>query len=595
MHKQGMDEGVYGGRQHTRRQCREIRSGNGIFPQTDGGFTTEPLTLTTTSAKKIVAYLDLPNSSESPLGTVLIAPAYGETKENNLLISSYLAANRFCGLRFDWSDHVGESEGNICTSTLTKMRQVLVSLLDYAQLRFSEQPVGIFASSLAARVAIKVTSQDRRPAFLVCLTPVVDLRETLTMVYKEDLAGNYSAGKRYGTIDILGLTINADNFLEDAITNSFVDLISTKIDARSIVIPSYFVVGERDSWVRIEDAKAVVECLSSGTKAIVSLPAMLHRMLESPTIAVGAIKEIVRNLIECTDQRKVDPGSIRIPDSNQISSRKFHEKNHLRERYDYSQAEERDFWKAYLSRFQYVFNIPDFYALLESIHNRLGGVWAGQKVLDVGCGVGNFGLFLLTKQLYRAQQDLQYAKLEPLRYYGVDFVWEAISAASHQLTELRTDFTSRIGFANPNGSFLKEQFVLADLEFGIPFPAEFFHHACCNLVISYLQDPATMLKELWRVLRPGGKVVISSLKPNADLSEIYRNFISSTEDPLEIEEGRQLLNNAGLIKVKEAAGIYHFYSEKELRDVARKAGFHRAKIFRSFGNQANLVVAYKGY
>ncbi|HEX6438334.1 MAG TPA: methyltransferase domain-containing protein [Candidatus Binatia bacterium] len=577
------------------RQCKEILSGDDISLQANGGFTTEPLILTTASAKKIVAYLDLPNSSESPLGTVLIAPAYGETKENNLLISAYLAANRFCGLRFDWSDHVGESEGDICTSTLTKMRQVLVSLLDYAQLRFSEQPVGIFASSLAARVAIKVTAQDRRPAFLVCLTPVVDLRETLTMVYKEDLAGNYSAGKRYGTIDILGLTINADNFLEDAITNSFVDLMSTKRDARSIAIPSYFVVGERDTWVRIEDAKSVVECLSSATKTIVVLSTMLHRLLESPTIAVSAIKEIVRNLIECTDRRKANPHSIQIPDSNQIRFRKSHERNQLRERYEYSQAEERGFWKAYLSKFRYVFNIPDFYALLESIHNRLGGVWAGQKVLDIGCGVGNFGLFLLTKQLYRAQQDLQYAKLEPLRYYGVDFIWEAISAASRQISELRTDFMSRIGLASSNGSFLKEQFVLADLEVGIPFPNEFFNNACCNLVISYLQDPATMLKELWRVLRPGGSVVISSLKPNADLSEIYRNFISFTDDRLEIEEGRHLLNNAGLIKVKEAAGIYHFYSEKELRDVVRKAGFHRAKTFRSFGNQANLVVGYKGY
>jgi ubiquinone/menaquinone biosynthesis C-methylase UbiE len=577
------------------RQFKEIPSSNDILLQANDGFTTEPLILTTASAKKIVAYLDLPNSSESPLGTVLIAPAYGETKENNLLISAYLAANRFCGLRFDWSDHVGESEGDSCTSTLSKMKQVLLSLLDYAQLRFSKQPVGIFATSLAARVAIKVTSQDRRPAFLVCLTPVVDLRETLTMVYKEDLAGNYSAGKRYGTIDILGITINADNFLEDAITNSFVDLTSTKLDARSIAVPSYFVVGERDTWVRIEDAKSVVECLGSDTKAILALSTMLHRFLENPTIAVSAIKEIVRNLIDCTDRKNVIAHSIRIPDSQLISLRKSQERNHLRERYDYSQSEERGFWKAYLSKFRYVFNIPDFYSLLESIHNRLGGVWPGQKVLDVGCGVGNFGLFLLTKQLYRAQQDLQYAKLEPLRYYGVDFVWEAISSASERIAELRSDFTSRLGLACPHGRFLKEQFVLADLEAGIPFPAEFFHHACCNLVISYLQDPATMLKELWRVLRPGGRVVISSLKPNADLSEIYRNFISSTEDPLEIEEGRQLLNNAGLIKEKEAAGIYHFYSEKELREIARKAGFYRARTFRSFSNQANLVIAYKGY
>ena len=208
--------------------------------QTDGGFTTESLKLIIPNAKSIVAYLDTPICLEAPAGIALIAPAYGETKENNLLLSAYLAANRFYGLRFDWSDHVGESEGDIFSATLTKMQQVLVSLLDYAQMRFSAQPVGILATSLAARVAIKLTAQDHRPAFLVCLTPVVDLRETLTMVYKEDLAGNYSVGKRYGTIDILGFSINADNFLQDAVENSFVDLASTILDASKITVPTFF-------------------------------------------------------------------------------------------------------------------------------------------------------------------------------------------------------------------------------------------------------------------------------------------------------------------------------------------------------------------
>jgi SAM-dependent methyltransferase/pimeloyl-ACP methyl ester carboxylesterase len=560
-----------------------------------GGFTTEPLFVITPTAKKIAAYLDMPVAVEAPLGIALIAPAYGETKENNLLLSAYLAANHFYGLRFDWSDHVGESEGDIFISTLTKMQRVLASLLDYVELRFSAQPVGIFATSLAARVAIKLTAQDRRPAFLVCLTPVVDLRETLMMVYREDLAGNYSVGKRYGTIDILGFSINADNFLEDAITNSFVDLASTKLDASRITIPTFFVVGQRDSWVRKADAESIVDCLKSRRKAIISLPTVLHRLDENPKVAESAVKEVLKGLIECTNQSKINLDAIKVPDSNQISSQKVEEKNHLREQYEYSQVTERRFWKAYLAKFQYVFNIPDFYGLLESIHNRLGGTWPGQKVLDAGCGVGNFGLFLLTKQLYRVQQDLQYAKLEPVRYYGVDFVCEAISAASAQIIGLRNEFKSKLGLSGSNVSFINEQFVLADLETELPFASEFFDQACCNLVISYLQDPATLLKELWRVLRPGGRIVISSLKPNADLSEIYRNFLSLAENPAEIEEGRQLLNNAGMIKLKESAGIYHFYCEKELRDIARKVGFPRAKTFRSFGNQANLVVCYKTF
>ena len=44
-----------------------------------------------------------------------------------------------------------------------------------------------------------------------------------------------------------------------------------------------------------------------------------------------------------------------------------------------------------------------------------------------------------------------------------------------------------------------------------------------------------------RVLKPGGTIVVSSLKPYADLSQIYRNFVDQTENNEELEEARKLL------------------------------------------------------
>ena len=72
---------------------------------------TEPLDLFSRSGNKLSAYLDKPRNLTSHSGVVVIAPAYGETKENNILISSYFVSNGFCAIRFDWSEHVGESEG----------------------------------------------------------------------------------------------------------------------------------------------------------------------------------------------------------------------------------------------------------------------------------------------------------------------------------------------------------------------------------------------------------------------------------------------------------------------------------------------------
>ncbi|HET8669097.1 MAG TPA: hypothetical protein VFM05_00275, partial [Candidatus Saccharimonadales bacterium] len=98
---------------------------------TGNSFRTERVIVRNCSTNKvIVAYLDVPIRRE-PCGVAIIAPAYGETKENNLLISSYFAANGYYGLRFDWTDHVGESQGDIFISTLSKMSTDLDALLDF--------------------------------------------------------------------------------------------------------------------------------------------------------------------------------------------------------------------------------------------------------------------------------------------------------------------------------------------------------------------------------------------------------------------------------------------------------------------------------
>ena len=550
-------------------------------------FNTERIELVNSRGRKIIAYLDSPAADVTPSGMVLIAPGYGETKENNLLVSGHLAVNGFCGIRFDWTDHVGESEGDISRCTLSKMQQDLVDIYCYVRHEYACDNVGIFATSLAARVALKLAAQSQI-AFLICVNPVINLRQTLKMVYREDLVENHKQGKRYGALDILGFSIDADNFLHDSVSRSFADLFSSESDASRVSGPALFFAGERDGWVEMSDVQRVFNRLRTTNRDFVVLPTVLHRLLENPSAATKALDIIVTLL---NSRFRYEARHIAYPDRSQLQIRGAAEKAHLRRVHHYSKTEEREFWKSYLSSFQYITRIHDYYALLECMYDRLGGALAGQRVLDAGCGIGNYGLFLLTKRLYYAQGDLQVSRSEPVKYFGLDTVADALRQAAAKLTQLGDEFKAR----GPSGrdNVVKSTFVLADLETGVPFQSDFFDQICCNLVISYLEKPEDALRELWRVLKRNGKVVISSLKPNADLSEVYRNFISVSNSPAEIEEGRKLLSNAGMIKLKEAVGVYHFYSEKELKNAMRKAGFFRVKSFRSFGDQANVVVGSK--
>src|ERR1700730_1387904 len=102
----------------------------------------------------------------------------------------------------------------------------------------------------------------------------------------------------------------------------------------------------------------------------------------------------------------------------------------------------------------------------------LAGVRAGQRVLDVGCGPG-----ALTAELVsRAGADAVSA-VEPSASFA--------AAVRERLPEVDV----RLGAAE-----------------GLPFPDGAFDAAMAQLVVHFLADPVTGLREMARVTRPGGVV-----------------------------------------------------------------------------------------
>jgi ubiquinone/menaquinone biosynthesis C-methylase UbiE len=204
-------------------------------------------------------------------------------------------------------------------------------------------------------------------------------------------------------------------------------------------------------------------------------------------------------------------------------------------------------------------------------------------VLDAGCGIGNYGTFLLMKHMYRMRQTLSPGvDAAGYAYVGVDFVREAVAQARRTHAGFSQEFAS-------GGPPARYSYLLADLEIPLPFPARSFDQVCMNLVVSYLQEPGRTLADMARLLKPKGRIVVTSLKPFADLSQVYRNYISVTEEPRQVEEARKLLSNAGKVMAKEAEGIYRFFTEEELADLLKEAGLTDIETFRAFGNQANVA------
>lgn len=134
-------------------------------------------------------------------------------------------------------------------------------------------------------------------------------------------------------------------------------------------------------------------------------------------------------------------------------------------------------------------------------------------------------------------------------------------------------------------------------------PDAAFDRIVSSLVISYLYQPAETLGEYFRALKPGGTVVISSLKPNFDFSEAQVELIerikSLPADRLPPGETRESML-AGLAAFSkflalalelEEHGAFRFFDGSTLRALLQDAGFEEIRIFEGFGDPGQAVVA----
>jgi len=283
------------------------------------------------------------------------------------------------------------------------------------------------------------------------------------------------------------------------------------------------------------------------------------------------------------------------PTLREIAIQNRIEKERLRKLITVTKEREKEFWSRYLTNYRIVNKSQEYRDFMILINGLLGTVGVRKTILDAGCGIGLYGGWLLASKLEKRKKfrEAKNSLDRTCTYFGLDFVEAALREAKDRHSYIKNRIYLRHG-SGDNRPIVNCCYVLADLDYTLPFRDNCFDTICCNLVISYLADPPTTVKELFRTLRRGGKVVITSLKPFNDLSQIYCNFLDKTENRKDIGEARKLFTESGKIKYKEDMGHYKFFSEEELKSLIADAKGKIVKTYRSFGNQANVILAEKG-
>jgi SAM-dependent methyltransferase len=173
---------------------------------------------------------------------------------------------------------------------------------------------------------------------------------------------------------------------------------------------------------------------------------------------------------------------------------------------------------------------PGFKAMLHYLELTMD-----DYLLEVGCGGGAFLADALQSGCRAAAIDHSPEMVEVSR----DLNSEAVSKKRLEIVQAEAD--------------------------SIPYPNETFSCVASANVFGFVEDPAKVLSEIYRVLKRGGKLVLTTG------SKESKGTIAS---PYPI------------------ACLLHFYSEPELIELAKKAGFEQARVERPdlgpFAIEANI-------
>ncbi|MDR4508242.1 MAG: methyltransferase domain-containing protein [Candidatus Brocadiaceae bacterium] len=137
------------------------------------------------------------------------------------------------------------------------------------------------------------------------------------------------------------------------------------------------------------------------------------------------------------------------------------------------------------------------------------------------------------------------------------------------------------------------------LNFSLPFTDNQFDRILSSLVLSYLKNPDVTFAEFVRCLKPGGRLVISSMKPDTDLSTIYLKLLQtvSQSDKYPEEKKSRLLNS--IRKLGNSVGFlltlveecqFRFFSKEELLNFAHSNNLKEVELIESYGKPPQAFI-----
>jgi SAM-dependent methyltransferase len=148
--------------------------------------------------------------------------------------------------------------------------------------------------------------------------------------------------------------------------------------------------------------------------------------------------------------------------------------------------------------------------------------------------------------------------------------------------------------------------ALKQLNFGyasrdcrIDCPSDAFDKIGASIVLPYLYDSEAVVREFYRILAPGGVIVLSSPKPNFDSSKSYIEEAQSIAQSADIDEQekdrllrslRELVAFISHVLEMEDDGRFRFFTPIDLANLMQRNRFINIRTVEALGNPPTAVI-----
>lgn len=528
---------------------------------------------------------------------VVIPPAWGKTKETLLpLAATIIASFKRSGfpisvVRFDGVRRKGESYND---------PQCRKPGREYLRFRFSQavedtratleflfgpggiQPstavlVSFSAASIDSRRAVALDAAQRLSGW-INVVGAPDLQSAMRVVSGGvDYVGGFERGLRFGLQEIQGVMVDMDYAAEDAIKHRLGFLDDALDDMARIATPITWIHGRYDAWMDFDRVKLMMSAGNSRCRKLIEVPT--GHQLRSSAEAIEVFQLIASEVGRMAGFGEIARG---IPDAASLRAKGDAE----RKRLPRPVFEPKRFWRDYLVGRNGRLGIElmtatSAYQELMDRQVLALRLRAGDRVADLGSGTGAFRRHA--------------ARLMPETKLVVQELDVVLEALRYSRERARGFPGNKVGVS-----------VVCDLSLDgvscIPLRDASQDAVLASLLLSYVGEPERLLKEVRRVLRPGGRFVLSTLRPDADTSRIYaegadelrsgraRELFGEEHDAILADSLQSFLNDAARLLDLEEQSVFRFFEADELASLLERVGFEVLGTERTFGTPPQAVV-----